>query len=45
MKSLRRFLKLAAASLLLLPASLAAKDRVTILYDAFSDSKEIIKDC
>src|SRR5712675_2536826 len=44
MKSLRRFLKLAAASLLLLPASLAAKDRVTILYDAFSDSKEIIKD-
>ena len=34
----------AAFSMLLLPASLQAKDRVTILYDAFSDSKEIIKD-
>ncbi len=34
----------AAFSMLLLPAALQAKDRVTILYDAFSDSKEIIKD-
>jgi 7,8-dihydropterin-6-yl-methyl-4-(beta-D-ribofuranosyl)aminobenzene 5'-phosphate synthase len=45
MKSFGRFQKLAIAlPLLLLPASLAAKDRVIILYDAFSDSKEIIKD-
>ncbi len=27
-----------------LPAALQAKDRVTILYDAFSDSKEMVKD-
>lgn len=27
-----------------LPAAATAKDRVTILYDAFSDSKEVIKD-
>lgn len=27
-----------------LPFSASAKDRVTILYDAFSDSKEVIKD-
>lgn len=38
----RRFL--AAISLLLLPPGLHAKDRITILYDAFSDSKEIVKD-
>lgn len=45
MKRFGRFQKLAIAlPLLLLPASLSAKDRVTILYDAFSDSKEIIKD-
>jgi len=31
-------------SLIVLPFSAAAKDRVTILYDAFSDSKEITKD-
>lgn len=30
--------------LIVLPFSAAAKDRVTILYDAFSDSKEITKD-
>jgi len=34
----------AAFFMLLLPAAVQAKDRVTILYDAFSDSKEIIKD-
>src|ERR1041384_340342 len=33
-----------ASSLLLLPAVLPAKDRITIFYDAFSDSKEITKD-
>lgn len=31
-------------SLLALPFTATAKDRVTILYDAFSDSKEITKD-
>jgi len=45
MKSFARFQKLAAAvSLLLLPTNLSAKDDVTILYDAFSDSKDIVKD-
>lgn len=45
MKAFRRFQRLLTAlSLLLLPSSLPAKDRVTILYDAFSDSKEVIKD-
>jgi hypothetical protein len=33
-----------ASSLLWLPAVLPAKDRITIFYDAFSDSKEITKD-
>ena len=41
----RRLQRLAlASSLLLFPAVLQAKDRITILYDAFSDSKEIVKD-
>ncbi len=45
MRPVRRFQMLATAlSLLLLPAGLQAADRVTILYDAFSDSKEIVKD-
>src|SRR5438270_12706058 len=44
MKSLCRFQMLAVVCLLLPAASLSGKDRVTILYDAFSDSKEIIKD-
>jgi len=45
MRPVRRFQTLATAfSLLLLPAGLQAADRVTILYDAFSDSKEIVKD-
>ncbi len=45
MPSFRVFQRLAVAfSLLLLPAVLQAADRVTILYDAFSDSKEIVKD-
>src|SRR5712692_2061645 len=45
MRPVRRFQMLATAlSLLLLPAVLPAADRVTILYDAFSDSKEIVKD-
>jgi len=45
MKSVDRFqMFITALSLLLLPCSLSAKDRITILYDAFSDSKEIIKD-
>jgi|SRR5690348_1777941 7,8-dihydropterin-6-yl-methyl-4-(beta-D-ribofuranosyl)aminobenzene 5'-phosphate synthase len=41
-----RFLRriVAASSLLLLPGVLHAKDRITILYDAFSDSKDITKD-
>ncbi|HEY6945828.1 MAG TPA: MBL fold metallo-hydrolase [Candidatus Acidoferrum sp.] len=41
-----RFLRhiVAASSLLFLSTVLHAKDRITILYDAFSDSKEIIKD-
>lgn len=34
----------AASSLLLLSAVLHAKDRISILYDAFSDSKEVTKD-
>src|SRR5690349_23008328 len=34
----------AASSLLLLPTVLHGKDHITILYDAFSDSKEITKD-
>ena len=45
MKSVGRFQMLATAlSFLLLPGILSGKDRVAILYDAFSDSKEIIKD-
>src|SRR5712692_9025368 len=45
MTPFRLFQRLAAAfSLLLLPAVLQAADRVTILYDAFSDSKDIVKD-
>ena len=45
MRPVRRFQMLATAlSLLLLPAVLPAADRVTILYDAFSDSKDIVKD-
>lgn len=39
---LRRFVAL--FSLLLLPTALHAKDHITILYDAFSDSKDITKD-
>ncbi len=45
MMPFRRFQRLALAFFLLLfPAILQAKDRITILYDAFSDSKEIVKD-
>src|SRR2546422_8257696 len=45
MTPLRIFQRLAATfSILLLPAALQAADRVTILYDAFSDSKEMVKD-
>src|SRR5260370_18259016 len=45
MKSVGRFqMFITAFSMLLLPTALQAKDRVTILYDAFSDSKEIGKD-
>lgn len=46
MTPFRFFRGLVAASLLLFPAVLHAKDkgRITILYDAFSDSKEITKD-
>src|SRR6266566_3417814 len=45
MTAFRIFQRLAAAfSILLLPAALQAADRVTILYDAFSDSKEMVKD-
>ncbi len=45
MTPFRLFQRLAAAfSILLLPAALQAADRVTILYDAFSDSKEMVKD-
>lgn len=41
----RRSQRLAAVfSLLLLPTALQAKDRVTILYDAFSDTKDVTKD-
>lgn len=32
------------ACFLVLPFSATAKDRVTILYDAFSDSKDVVKD-
>lgn len=39
---LRRFV--AVFSLLLLPTALHAKDRITVLYDAFSDSKDLTKD-
>jgi 7,8-dihydropterin-6-yl-methyl-4-(beta-D-ribofuranosyl)aminobenzene 5'-phosphate synthase len=45
MKPFRQFQGLLLAlSLLFLPTALHAKDHITILYDAFSDSKEIIKD-
>jgi len=45
MRNLRCPLPLLALTLLAaFPSSLLAKDRVTILYDAFSDSKEITKD-
>jgi 7,8-dihydropterin-6-yl-methyl-4-(beta-D-ribofuranosyl)aminobenzene 5'-phosphate synthase len=45
MRPLRKWKRLAAAfSLLFLPAALHAKDRVTILYDAFSDNKAVTKD-
>src|SRR5258708_8711969 len=45
MTPFRKWQRLATAfSMLLLPTALQAKDRVTILYDAFSDSKEIGKD-
>lgn len=45
MKHVRELLRLGIAfSLLALPFSAYARDRVSILYDAFSDSKEITKD-
>jgi 7,8-dihydropterin-6-yl-methyl-4-(beta-D-ribofuranosyl)aminobenzene 5'-phosphate synthase len=45
MKLIRGLRGLAAASLLLsFSAPLVAKDRVTVLYDAFSDNKSVIKD-
>jgi 7,8-dihydropterin-6-yl-methyl-4-(beta-D-ribofuranosyl)aminobenzene 5'-phosphate synthase len=45
MRPLRKWKRLAAAFFLLfLPAALQAKDRVTILYDAFSDNKAVTKD-
>jgi 7,8-dihydropterin-6-yl-methyl-4-(beta-D-ribofuranosyl)aminobenzene 5'-phosphate synthase len=45
MRPLGKWKRLAAAfSLLFLPAALQAKDRVTILYDAFSDNKAVTKD-
>ncbi len=45
MKPFRTLHRLAAAFFaLLLPCVLQAADRVTVLYDAFSDSKEITKD-
>jgi 7,8-dihydropterin-6-yl-methyl-4-(beta-D-ribofuranosyl)aminobenzene 5'-phosphate synthase len=45
MRPLRKWKWLAAAfSLVFLPSALHAKDRVTILYDAFSDNKAITKD-
>lgn len=45
MKPFRQFQGFALAfSLLFLPAALQARDRITVLYDAFSDSKEIVKD-
>jgi 7,8-dihydropterin-6-yl-methyl-4-(beta-D-ribofuranosyl)aminobenzene 5'-phosphate synthase len=45
MRPLRKWKRLAAAfSLLFLPPALQAKDRVTILYDAFSDDKRVTKD-
>jgi 7,8-dihydropterin-6-yl-methyl-4-(beta-D-ribofuranosyl)aminobenzene 5'-phosphate synthase len=45
MRPLRKWKSLAAAfSLVFLPAALHAKDRVTILYDAFSDNKAVTKD-
>jgi 7,8-dihydropterin-6-yl-methyl-4-(beta-D-ribofuranosyl)aminobenzene 5'-phosphate synthase len=45
MRPLRKWKRLAAAlSLLFLPAGLQSKDRVTILYDAFSDNKAVTKD-
>jgi len=45
MRPLRRWKRLVAAfSLFFLPAALQAKDRVTILYDAFSDNKAVTND-
>ena len=45
MRPLRKWKWLAAAfSLVFLPTALHAKDRVTILYDAFSDNKAVTKD-
>ena len=45
MKRIRKVTKLGlAVALLMLPCAAGAKDRITILYDAFSDSKEITKD-
>ncbi len=45
MEPFRQLQRLAAAlSLLLLPAALQANDRITILYDAFSDNKAVTKD-
>jgi 7,8-dihydropterin-6-yl-methyl-4-(beta-D-ribofuranosyl)aminobenzene 5'-phosphate synthase len=45
MKVIRGFFALAAVSLLLaISGHAAAKDRVTILYDAFSDNKDVTKD-
>jgi 7,8-dihydropterin-6-yl-methyl-4-(beta-D-ribofuranosyl)aminobenzene 5'-phosphate synthase len=45
MRPLREWKWLAAAfSVLFVPAALQAKDRVTILYDAFSDNKTVTKD-
>ena len=45
MKVIRRFFGLMLASLLLtIPGHAETKDRVTILYDAFSDNKAVTKD-
>jgi 7,8-dihydropterin-6-yl-methyl-4-(beta-D-ribofuranosyl)aminobenzene 5'-phosphate synthase len=44
MRNLRCTLPVFGLLLFISPLSLFAKDRVTILYDAFSDSKEITKD-
>src|SRR6266852_6095106 len=45
MKAIRRFFRLTLASLLLTISGHAeTKDRVTILYDAFSDNKALTRD-